>query len=362
MLKIDIVSGFLGAGKTTFIKRLLNTKITNEKLVLIENEFGEVSVDSDFLADAKIDIKELSQGCICCSLAGDFASSLNEVIERFNPERILIEPSGVGKLSDVKNAISEAGLAEYLNSFVCIVDAVRAKMYAKNFGEFFADQIKNASTVILSRTDVAKEDKILQAIEVIRGLNSECEIVSTPISELDDDALFNAYEGVSEDLLHSLLHEHHHDEECCCGHHHEHEHHHEECSCGHHHEHEHHHDEECCCGHHHEHEHHHDEDCSCGHHHEHEHHHADEVFQTVGIESAKTYDLELLEKVLYKLAYTEEYGVIVRAKGIIKTNDGWKQFNLSPEEYEVVNGNPIAIGKICVIGSNLAELNIKELF
>ena len=331
MLKIDIVSGFLGAGKTTFIKRLLNTKITNEKLVLIENEFGEVSVDSDFLADAKIDIKELSQGCICCSLAGDFASSLNEVIERFNPERILIEPSGVGKLSDVKNAISEAGLAEYLNSFVCIVDAVRAKMYAKNFGEFFADQIKNASTVILSRTDVAKEDKILQAIEVIRGLNSECEIVSTPISELDDDALFNAYEGVSEDLLHSLLHEHHHDEECCCGHHHEHEHHH-------------------------------DEDCSCGHHHEHEHHHADEVFQTVGIESAKTYDLELLEKVLYKLAYTEEYGVIVRAKGIIKTNDGWKQFNLSPEEYEVVNGNPIAIGKICVIGSNLAEHNIKELF
>ena len=331
MLKIDIVSGFLGAGKTTFIKRLLNTKITNEKLVLIENEFGEVSVDSDFLADAKIDIKELSQGCICCSLAGDFASSLNEVIERFNPERILIEPSGVGKLSDVKNAISEAGLAEYLNSFVCIVDAVRAKMYAKNFGEFFADQIKNASTVILSRTDVAKEDKILQAIEVIRGLNSECEIVSTPISELDDDALFNAYEGVSEDLLHSLLHEHHHDEECSCGHHHEHEHHH-------------------------------DEDCSCGHHHEHEHHHADEVFQTVGIESAKTYDLELLEKVLYKLAYTEEYGVIVRAKGIIKTNDGWKQFNLSPEEYEVVNGNPIAIGKICVIGSNLAEHNIKELF
>lgn len=333
MLKIDIVSGFLGAGKTTFIKRLLNTKITNEKLVLIENEFGEVSVDSDFLADAKIDIKELSQGCICCSLAGDFASSLNEVIERFNPERILIEPSGVGKLSDVKNAISEAGLAEYLNSFVCIVDAVRAKMYAKNFGEFFADQIKNASTVILSRTDVAKEDKILQAIEVVRGLNSECEIVSTPISELDDEALFNAYEGVSEDLLHSLLHEH-----------------------------EHHHDEECCCGHHHEHEHHHDEDCSCGHHHEHEHHHADEVFQTVGIESAKTYDLELLEKVLYKLAYTEEYGVIVRAKGIIKTNDGWKQFNLSPEEYEVVNGNPIAIGKICVIGSNLAEHNIKELF
>ena len=331
MLKIDIVSGFLGAGKTTFIKRLLNTKITNEKLVLIENEFGEVSVDSDFLADAKIDIKELSQGCICCSLAGDFASSLNEVIERFNPERILIEPSGVGKLSDVKNAISEAGLAEYLNSFVCIVDAVRAKMYAKNFGEFFADQIKNASTVILSRTDVAKEDKILQAIEVVRGLNSECEIVSTPISELDDEALFNAYEGVSEDLLHSLLHEHHHDEECCCGHHHEHEHHH-------------------------------DEDCSCGHHHEHEHHHADEVFQTVGIESAKTYDLELLEKVLYKLAYTEEYGVIVRAKGIIKTNDGWKQFNLSPEEYEVVNGNPIAIGKICVIGSNLAEHNIKELF
>ena len=396
MLKIDIVSGFLGAGKTTFIKRLLNTRITNEKLVLIENEFGEVSVDSDFLADAKIDIKELSQGCICCSLAGDFASSLNEVIERFNPERILIEPSGVGKLSDVKNAISEAGLAEYLNSFVCIVDAVRAKMYAKNFGEFFADQIKNASTVILSRTDVAKEDKILQAIEVVRGLNSECEIVSTPISELDDDALFNAYEGVSEDLLHSLLHEHHHDEECCCGHHHEHEHHHdeecccghhhehehhhdeecccghhhehehhhdEECCCGHHHEHEHHHDEECCCGHHHEHEHHHDEECSCGHHHEHEHHHhADEVFQTVGIESAKTYDLELLKKVLHKLAYTEEYGVIVRAKGIIKTNEGWKQFNLSPEEYEVVNGNPIAIGKICVIGSNLAEHNIKELF
>ena len=340
MLKIDIISGFLGAGKTTFIKRLLSTKITNEKLVLIENEFGEISVDGDFLAESNVEIKELAQGCICCSLAGDFASSLNEVIERFNPERILIEPSGVGKLSDVKNAISDAGLAEHLNSFVCIVDAVRAKMYAKNFGEFFADQIQNASTVILSRTDVAKEDKILQAIEVVRSLNPNCEIVATPISELDDEALFNAYEGVSENLVNSLLnehhHEHHHDEECCCGHH----------------EHHHHDEEECCCGHH---EHHHEEGCCCS-------HHADEVFQSVGIESAKIYDIENLKNTLYMLAFSEAYGAIVRAKGIIKTNQGWKQFNLSPDEYSIDDANAISIGKICVIGTRLKEDKIKELF
>ena len=385
MLKIDIISGFLGAGKTTFIKRLLSTKITNEKLVLIENEFGEISVDGDFLAESNVEIKELAQGCICCSLAGDFASSLNEVIERFNPERILIEPSGVGKLSDVKNAISDAGLAEHLNSFVCIVDAVRAKMYAKNFGEFFADQIQNASTVILSRTDVAKEDKILQAIEVVRSLNPNCEIVATPISELDDEALFNAYEGVSENLVNSLLnehhHEHHHDEECCCGHH-EHHHHDEECCCGHHEHHHHHDEEECCCGHH-EHHHQHDEECCCGHHehhhhdveecccghHEHHHeegcccsHHADEVFQSVGIESAKIYDIENLKNTLYMLAFSEAYGAIVRAKGIIKTNQGWKQFNLSPDEYSIDDANAISIGKICVIGTRLKEDKIKELF
>ena len=331
-MKIDVISGFLGAGKTTFIKRLLQTSVGNEKVVLIENEFGEVSVDSDFLKESKIDIQELSQGCICCSLVGDFSKSLNELIEKYNPDRILIEPSGVGKLSDVEKAIADANLAEYLNSLICLVDVTKAKMYTKNFGEFFLNQIEFANTIILSRTDVAKPEKVEEAISIIRKHNDSCVLVTTPIKDLSDDALLSAYEGINEDfkseLLASMKHEHHHEEECCCGHHHEHEHHHEE-------------------------------ECNCGHHH---HHHADEIFTAVGIETAKKFDIDALNQMLVNMSMGE-YGMIVRAKGIICGIDGlWYQFNLTPVEVEIDDASACHIGKICVIGSNIDEHHIKELF
>ena len=424
-MKVDIISGFLGAGKTTFIKRLLQTKIKDEKVVLIENEFGEVSVDSEFLSDSKIDIKELSQGCICCSLQGDFTKSLKEVINTYNPDRVIIEPSGVGKLSDVVKAVKEAELEQDLNSLVCLVDVKKVKMYAKNFGEFFLDQIENAQTVILSRTDVAY-NKVEEALEIIREHNQKAIVITTPISELSDEDLIRAYEGVDVELLdleevchehHEHYHheegcccghdhhEHHHEEGCCCGHeHHEHhheegcccghdhhEHHHEEgCCCGHeqhehHHEegcccghdhHEHHHEESCCCGHdHHEHnhheegcccghdhhEHHHEEGCCCGHDH-HEHHHADEVFVSVGIETVKKYDIDALTNLLDDMSQGK-YGLIIRAKGVILGNDDcWYQFNLTPDEVEVKKGNPAHIGMICVIGSQIDTHEIKHLF
>ena len=373
MLKIDIVSGFLGAGKTTFIKRLLETEIKNEKIVLIENEFGEISVDSMFLGDSKIDIAELSQGCICCSLVGDFAKSLNEVIEKYNPERIIVEPSGVGKLSDVIKAIEDSGLADALNTYVCIVDSLKAKVYAKNFKEFFADQIANAKTVILSRTDIASEEKINTTLEVIRNINDSCKVVVTPINELSYEELLNVYEKENVSLLDELIEEekHHHDEECECGHHHHHD---EECECGHHHHHDeececghhHHHDEECECGHHH---HHHDEECECGHHHHHDeeckcghHHHADEVFNSISMETPKVYCFEGLVSILNELAYTKNHGYVVRAKGILKTTDGWKKFNITPEELLIEDTEAIAIGVLCVIGTHLDEEVIKKLF
>ena len=344
-MKIDIISVFLGAGKTTFIKRLLNTNLKNEKVVLIENEFGEVSVDSDFLADSKIDIKELSQGCICCSLFGDFSKSLNEVVEKFSPDRILIEPSGVGKLSDIIQAVADAHLEQNLNALVCMVDASKAKMYSKNFGEFFLDQIKSAHTVILSRTDVAKEEKVSEALEIIRDHNHDAVIVTTPIATLTDEELCKAYEGIHDsflqDLLEELEHEHHH-----------HHHHDEECECEHHH----HHDEECECEHHH----HHDEECECGHHHHH--HHADEIFSSVGFETAKKYDIAALEKILDSMS-KGAYGLVVRAKGVVPNLDGaWYEFNLTPEEVEVKPCSARPIGKICVIGSKIDEHQIKELF
>ena len=347
MLKIDIISGFLGAGKTTFIERLLKTSVKNEKVVLIENEFGEVSVDSDILADTNIDIKELSQGCICCSLVGDFSKSLNEVIEKYNPDRIIIEPSGVGKLTDVKKAIIDAGLEDAINSLICLVDVSKAKVYAKNFGEFFIDQIENAYTVVLSRCDVASLEKKNIAIDIVRKHNPQCVIITTPINELSDEELLKAYEGFDinllEELKHEMAHEHHHHEEgCCCeGHHHEH-HHHEEC---------------CCCeGHHHEH-HHHEEGCCCGHH-----HHADEVFSSIGIETPKQYDLEALKKTLALIA-SGEYGMVVRAKGIVcATNNKWYTFNLTPNEVSIVESKSIPLGKICVIGYQIDDEEIKELF
>lgn len=378
MLKIDIISGFLGAGKTTFIERLLKTEIKNEKVVLVENEYGEVSVDTDILKDTKIEMKELSQGCICCSLVGDFTKALGELVKQENPDRILIEPSGVGKLSDIVAAVTKAGLGKNINSLVCLVDAKKAKMYAKNFGEFFNDQISNAHTIILSRTDIANEDKVKEALEVIREINSKAVVVTTPISKLSDDELVKAYEGFDTELLDNeaikdaLGHDHDEcdDPNCSCHHHHhddedeEHEHHH------HHHDHDE--DEE------HEHHHHHDHDdddecddpnCSCHHHHDdedeehhHHHHHADEVFQSVGIETVKKYDIKQFKSLINDMA-NGKYGVIVRAKGIIEATDSnWYLFQLTPEEVSFEPTHSIPMAKIVVIGSKIKEEDIKKLF
>ena len=393
MLKIDIVSGFLGAGKTTFIERLLKTKLKDEKVVLIENEYGEVSVDTDILKDTKIEIRELSQGCICCSLVGDFSKSLKTIIDTYNPDRILIEPSGVGKLSDIIKAVAETGLQENVNSLVCLVDAKKAKMYERNFGEFFVDQIESAHTVILSRTDIAKEEVIETAVQIVRKHNDKAVVVTTPIHSLSDEDLIKAYEGVHEDLFEGIdfdhlhedgeecddpnccchhhhhdhdeeEHEHHHhhdhDEECCC---HDHDHHHEhdeECCC-HDHDHHHDHDEECCC-HDHDHHHDHDEECCCHDHDHHHHHHADEVFQSVGIETVKKYDINSLKETLDKMA-NGEYGIIVRSKGIIEGQDGaWYVFNLTPEEVSIEKSKAIPMGKIVVIGSKIDTELIHNLF
>ncbi len=378
-MKIDIISGFLGAGKTTFIKRLLDTDLKNEKVVLIENEYGEISVDTDLLSDTKIEIKELSQGCICCSLAGDFSKSLKEIIEKFNPDRIIIEPSGVGKLTDIVAAVNDAGYQDDINSLVCMVDAKKAKMYDKNFGEFFVDQIKNAHTVILSRTDIAKEDTVMSAVEIVRKHNPNCVIVTTPIASLSNDELIKAYEGFDTSLLAGMDLDMHDDDECddpncSCHHHHHHDHDEEE------HEHHHHHhdhdedDDDDEDEHEHHHHHHHDgeecddQECECHHHHDHEHHHhhhghaADEVFSSFGMETVKKYDLNALKAVLDKIA-AGEYGTVVRSKGIIQATDGkWYAFNLTPEEVEIKENAAIPTGKIVVIGSHIDEDVIKKLF
>lgn len=367
MLKIDVISGFLGSGKTTFIKRLLDTGLNGEKVVLIENEYGAVSIDSDLLTDSKIEIKELSQGCICCSLVGDFSKSLNEVINKFNPDRILIEPSGVGKLSDIVKAIQSAGLADAINSLVCMVDAKKAKMYDKNFGEFFVDQIENAQTVILSRMDICKEENAETALEIIRKHNDKCVVVTTPISMLSDEELLKAYEGFDVNLLSDeVKHHHDYDEDECddpnCECHHHHDHDEDECD-----------DPECECHHHHhdedeeeEHHHHHDHDedecddpnCECHHHH----HHADEVFASVGIETVKKYDMEQLKKTLDDMA-SGKYGIIVRSKGIISDTLGnWHTFNLTPDEVVIEDAKAIPTGKIVVIGSKIDKEEIKKLF
>ncbi|RIA78227.1 cobalamin synthesis protein cobW-like protein [Anaeroplasma bactoclasticum] len=400
MLKIDIISGFLGAGKTTFIERLLKTNLKNEKVVLIENEYGEVSVDTDILKDTKIEIRELSQGCICCSLVGDFSKSLKTIIDTYNPDRILIEPSGVGKLSDIIKAVAETGLQENVNSLVCLVDAKKAKMYERNFGEFFVDQIESAHTVILSRTDVAKDEVIETAVEIVRKHNEKAVIVTTPINNLSDEDLIKAYEGVHEDLFEGIDLDHLHengeecdDPNCCCHHHHHHDHEEDEHEHHHHHEeeeHEHHHhhdhddddddDDECCCHHHdeehHHHDHHEEEECSCHHHHDdeecddpncschdhHHHHHADEVFQSLGIETVKKYDITALKALLDKMA-EGEYGIIVRSKGIIEGTDSkWYVFNLTPEEVTIEPSKAIPMGKIVVIGSKIDTEVIRKLF
>ena len=401
MTKIDIISGFLGAGKTTFIKKLLKEAIAGEKVVLIENEFGEIGIDGGFLKDSGIEIREMNSGCICCSLVGDFGRSLNEVLTKYTPDRVIIEPSGVGKLSDVMKAVCDVAgeIDVVLNGSVTVVDAQKCKMYMKNFGEFFNNQIESAGTIVLSRTDVADADKVAQCVEMIREKNPKAAIVTTPIDKLTGEQLLEIIEKPTDDMAEKLLeevkegHHHHHDddEECCCGHHHhhddddddEHEHHHH-----HHdddddedeHEHHHHHDdeEECCYGHHHhhdhdddddededehEHHHHHDGECGCGHHHHHHDHDADEVFTSWGLETNRTITKEKLESLLQELAHSEKYGQVLRAKGMLPDADGtWYYFDLVPEETEVRTGAPIYTGKVCVIGSNLKEDELKAAF
>ena len=380
MTKIDIISGFLGAGKTTLIKKLLKGAYQGEQVVLIENEFGEIGIDGGFLKEAGIEIREMNSGCICCSLVGDFGTALVEVVEKYHPDRIIIEPSGVGKLSDVIRAVENVKdkCEIQLNSYTTVADVKKCKMYLRNFGEFFSNQIAYAGTIVLSRTDVADEKKVKEAIELIRSLNESAHIITTPVEQLEPEQVKAVMENEKADLASELLkeaHEHHHhhdhDEECECGcHDHEHHHHHEhdeECGC-HDHEHHHHHehDEECGC---HDHEHHyhhdHDEDCECGcHDHDHHHHHADEVFISWGRETAKKYSREDLEKILAELSKdSDEYGIVLRAKGMLPDAAGeWHYFDMVPEETEIRTGAPEFTGRICVIGSKLKEDKLTELF
>ena len=400
MTKIDIVSGFLGAGKTTLIKKLLNEALKDSKVVLIENEFGEIGIDGGFLKDAGIEIKEMNSGCICCSLVGDFGTSLKEVMKTYQPERILIEPSGVGKLSDVMKAVQDV-IDEHevvLNSAVAVVDASKCKMYIKNFGEFFINQIEHAGTIILSRTGNISEDKLKKAVELIREHNTKATIITTPWDELDGKDILATIEGAADleaelmaELKEQREHEHHHhdhDGECC---HHDHDHHHEDeeehehehhhhdhdGECCHHdhdhhhedeeeHEHEHHHhdhDGECC---HHDHDHHHEhgEDCTCGcHDHDHHHHHADEIFGSWGMETPDQYSKEDLEKILEALEDDDRYGMVLRAKGMVPcTEGGFIYFDYVPGESNIRPGKPDVTGKFCVIGSKLKEEALKELF
>ncbi len=363
MTKIDIISGFLGAGKTTLIKKLLSEAFQDEQVVLIENEFGEIGIDGGFLKEAGIEIREMNSGCICCSLVGDFGASLKEVIEKYHPDRILIEPSGVGKLSDVIKAVQgvqeETGLV--LNSYTTVVDAKKCKMYMRNFGEFFNNQVEYAGAIIMSRTDIVDEKKAVAAMELIRGINKKAAIITTPIEELDGKKLLEVMEhpvSLEEELL---------KEEVCpeCGHVHDHDHgHHHEHHHDHEHEHHHDHEEHCGCGHDHEHEHHHDhgDHCSCGHEHHH-HHHADEVFTSWGKETIRKYSREELDRILNTLSSSEEYGIILRAKGMLPSENGtWIYFDMVPEETEIREGAPEYTGRLCVIGSKLKEDKLASLF
>ena len=399
MVKIDIISGFLGAGKTTLIKKLLKEAFEGEQVVLIENEFGEIGIDGGFLKDAGIEIREMNSGCICCSLVGDFGASLKEVVEKYHPDRILIEPSGVGKLSDVIKAVQgvEEDVDIQLNSYTTVVDAKKCKMHMRNFGEFFDNQVQYAGAIIMSRTDIVDEKKAMESMELLRSINEKAAIITTPIEKLDGKKILEVMEhpvSLADELLkeeHEHHHHHDHDDECDCGHDHDHEHHHhdhdEECNCGHDHDHEHHHhdhDEECSCGHDHDHEHHHhdhdecgcghdhdhehhhhdhDDECGCGHHHDHHHHHADEVFTSWGRETIKKFTREGLEKMLESLSASEEYGVILRAKGMLPAEDGtWIYFDMVPEETEIREGSPEYTGRLCVIGSKLNEEKLVKLF
>ena len=361
MVKIDIISGFLGAGKTTLIKKLLKEAFEGEQVVLIENEFGEIGIDGGFLKDAGIEIREMNSGCICCSLVGDFGASLKEVVEKYHPDRILIEPSGVGKLSDVIKAVQgvEEDVDIQLNSYTTVVDAKKCKMYMRNFGEFFDNQVQYAGAIIMSRTDIVDEKKAMESMELLRSINEKAAIITTPIEKLDGKKILEVMEhpvSLADELLkeeHEHHHHHDHDDECGCGHDHDHEHHHHD------------HDDECGCGHDHDHEHHHDhdEECGCGHHHDHHHHHADEVFTSWGRETIKKFTREGLEKMLESLSASEEYGVILRAKGMLPAEDGtWIYFDMVPEETEIREGSPEYTGRLCVIGSKLNEEKLVKLF
>ena len=397
--KIDIISGFLGAGKTTLIKKLLKDAFKGEQVVLIENEFGEIGIDGGFLKEAGIEIREMNSGCICCSLVGDFGASLKEVISKYHPDRILIEPSGVGKLSDVIKAVQgvaeETGLV--LNSYTTVVDAKKCKMYMRNFGEFFNNQVEYAGAIIMSRTDIVDEAKAQAAMELLREINPKAAIITTPIEKLEGAKILEVMEhpvSLEQEMMEEEVcpecghvhehghhhhdhdheeHEHHHDHDHEEHEHHHHDHDHEECGCGHDHDHDHeehehhehhHHDhdhEECSCGHDHDHDHDHDE-CGCGHDHHH-HHHADEVFTCWGRETIKKYTRENLEKILETLSETEEYGIILRAKGMLPAEDGtWIYFDMVPEETEIRSGAPEYTGRLCVIGSKLNEDKLAELF
>ena len=382
MTKIDIYSGFLGAGKTTLIKKLIAEGYKGQKLVLIENEFGEIGIDGGFLQDAGINITEMNSGCICCSLVGDFGKALEKVIAEYHPDRVIIEPSGVGKLSDVIGAVKKVvGHDVELGYAVAVADANKVKVYMKNFGEFYNNQIETASTIILSRTTGISEKKLDTALELIRQHNDHATIVTTPWEDLTGEQLIAAFEGEHtlakhmEETEHEHHHHHDHDEHCCCGHDHEHEHHHhehgEECGCGHdHHEHEHehhhHHEhgEECGCGHHHDHEHHHEhgEGCTCGCHDHDHHHHADEVFTSWGRETARKYTADQIAQILEEFD-SGEYGIILRAKGIVAGEDGkWVHFDFVPGEHNVRFGSADVMGRLCVIGSKLDEAAICKLF
>ena len=361
MTKIDIFSGFLGAGKTTLIKKLINEAYIDERIVLIENEFGEIGIDGGFLKDAGIEITEMNSGCICCSLVGDFGEALKKVLKEYSPDRILIEPSGVGKLSDVAKAVKGIGSDDIsLNGFTTVVDANKCKIYMKNFGEFFNDQIENASCIVLSHTDNISEEKLKKCIELLREHNDTATIISTPWNDVSGQAILEACEqkNTLEKELEKLVHEHEHhrhehDEHCDCGCH-DHEHHHHE------------HDEHCDCGcHDHEHHHHeHDEHCDCGcHDHEHHHHHADEVFTSFGKETTNKYTVEQITNALSQLDDDKTYGMILRAKGIVPCVDGsWIHFDYIPGEPDVRLGSAEIIGRLCVIGSEINEEALATLF
>ncbi|MBQ7896033.1 MAG: GTP-binding protein [Oscillospiraceae bacterium] len=390
MTIIDIFSGFLGAGKTTLIRKLIKEGYKGEKLVLIENDFGEIAIDGGFLRDAGVEITEMSSGCICCSLVGDFREALKKVIDEYAPDRIIIEPSGVGKLSDVATAVEQVEGVQ-IGAKVTVVDAGKCRMYMRNFGEFFNNQVENADIIVMSRTDTAKDDTILKASELLRGLNANVSLISTPWDKLSGEQIIGLMRGNDlshqmEKLEHEHKHHHHHhdhDEHCTCGcndheHHHEHD---EHCTCGcHDHEHHHHeHDEHCTCGcHDHEHHHEHDEHCTCGchdhehHHHEndehctcgcHGHHHAEEVFESWGMETPKKFSAEQIKHILTELDNSEKYGMILRAKGFVDSDNGdWIYFDYVPGEANVSRGGAAVTGRFCVIGSKMNMQALKELF